>query len=57
MHGHMNVKGLQYVIQSEHNINIQSITHSFAYMFRFHQTILRPIFIVCRYINIGLRMV
>ena len=37
-------------IQSQH-INIQSTVHSFGYMFRFYQTILRPIFIIWRYVR------
>jgi len=42
---------IKYFIQSQHTINILSITHTFGYTFRFHQTILRPIFIICRYIQ------
>jgi len=42
---------IQYFIQSLHNINISSIIHSFGNMFRFHYTIIRPAFIIRRYIQ------
>ena len=42
---------IKYFIQSQCNINIWSIIHSFGYMFCFHQTILRPIFIIWMYIQ------
>lgn len=41
----------KYCIQSQHNINIQSIIHSYGYIFRFHQTFFRPILIIRRYIQ------
>jgi len=42
---------IKYFIQSQHNFNIQSTIHSFGYMFRFHHTILMPVFIIWRYIR------
>jgi hypothetical protein len=44
---------IQWIIQYSHKINIQSITHTFDYIFRFYETIFRPIFIVWRYTYCG----